>query len=518
MIQAGEPAEGVAARTRRPVDLAVAGMLAAAALALYVATLAPTVLPGDPGEFQFVPPLLGIAHPTGYPLYCLLGGAWSRLPLASPLAAPVADVAYRMNLFSAVAAALAAGLAYPTILAVLRQAVPDLGPTPRRLVGVLAAAVLAVTPTLWSQAVIAEVYGLNTLLVVGLLWALLAWGEEGRRTWLTLAALCFGLGLAHHSTMLLWAPAGLAYAWLSWPGRRAREAAGAAPGRGVAGWLLLAACSLGPLLLYAYVPLRAPHTPYLRQSLDAGRELVLYENTLDGLVDMVTGGPFGGAVDLSVNLGERLAMAFGLLWNEVGWAGLALALAGIVRLAVPGAAPGRRRLLALTGLAAAALLAFNLVYTIGDIYVLFIPFYVIVILWLAVGAGGLLALVERAPLAASGGGRFPWAAAAAIALLLLPLALARRGYPAIDQSANVGAQEDWEAILARPLPAGAVLLSDDRNDMMPLWYLQYVHGRRPDLLGLFPLITAEQPTLGSILDLALSTGRPVSMARCRPQP
>jgi len=148
------------------------------------------------------------------------------------------------------------------------------------------------------------------------------------------------------------------------------------------------------------------------------------------------------------------------------------------------------------------------VYTIGDIYVLFIPVYFVVTLWLAVGAGTL----------AVGAATWrPWAAAVVVAaLFLLPLAMARGGYAAADQSGNVAAHEAWEDILARPLPEGAVLVTDDRNDVMPMWYFQYVHGRRPDLLGLFPLITQEQPTLGSILDLALGTGRPAYLIKEMP--
>ena len=83
-----------------------------------------------------------------------------------------------------------------------------------------------------------------------------------------------------------------------------------------------------PLLLYLYIPLRAPHTPYLRQPLAEGRDLVLYENSAANLLDFVTGGPFGGSVDFSVNLGERLAMAWGFLRGEVGWVGVLLALVG----------------------------------------------------------------------------------------------------------------------------------------------------------------------------------------------
>jgi len=95
--------EGGGIQRHRLLDLLITTVLGGAALALYAATLAPTVLAGDGGEFQFVPYLLGVAHPTGYPLYTILGWLWSHL-------LPVGDVAYRMNLFSAFWAALAVAL------------------------------------------------------------------------------------------------------------------------------------------------------------------------------------------------------------------------------------------------------------------------------------------------------------------------------------------------------------------------------------------------------------------------
>ena len=55
------------------------------AAALYLRTLAPGVLGGDSGEFQFAAWLGGFAHPTGYPLYLLLGYLWTHLlPLPMP--------------------------------------------------------------------------------------------------------------------------------------------------------------------------------------------------------------------------------------------------------------------------------------------------------------------------------------------------------------------------------------------------------------------------------------------------
>jgi hypothetical protein len=488
---------------RASLDPLIAVLLGVASFALYAATLAPTVLVGDGGEFQFVPYLLGVAHPTGYPLYTILGWLWSHL-------LPVGDVAYRMNLFSAFWAALAVALLVPLTRSLLRQVLPELLPSIGRLIAIVASITFAVTPTLWSQAIIAEVYGLHTFFVVLIFYLLLQWGELRQPRYLLFSALAFGLSLTHHSTTVLLAPAILAYIVLvDW--------------RVFLDWRLLLRCLvllLAPLFLYLYIPLRAPHTPYLRLPLTEGRDLVLYENTLPNLLDFVMGGPFSGAVDFSVDLGERLTMTWNLLRNEVSWSGVILALVGMLGLAtgIPRVAAARedaangtprRRLavLALTGLTYLASVAFNLVYTIGDIFVMYIPSYLMVILWIAVAAGMVASLARRSRVARVG---------LVLLFLALPLGLVLSNASALDQSDNTAARTQWEALLAEPLPPNAILISNDRNEIMPMWYFQYVDGTRPDLLGLFPQVTPDYPTVGKVIDLALSTGRPVYLIKEMP--
>src|SRR3990172_11738601 len=77
------------------------------ALLVYIATLAPTVMWYDMGEFATAASTLGIAHNTGYPLLILLGKAFTFLP--------VGDAAYRVNLMSAVFSALAVALVFGII-------------------------------------------------------------------------------------------------------------------------------------------------------------------------------------------------------------------------------------------------------------------------------------------------------------------------------------------------------------------------------------------------------------------
>ena len=77
------------------------------------------LLPGvdfwDTGELQTVGPLLGTAHPTGFPTYVLLG--W----LASVVLQPLGEPAFRMNLLSAFCLAAAAGLTVDLVRALTRS-------------------------------------------------------------------------------------------------------------------------------------------------------------------------------------------------------------------------------------------------------------------------------------------------------------------------------------------------------------------------------------------------------------
>ena len=146
----------------RTGDGLVAAGLFAASLAVYIHTLAPSVaaLFDDSLEFPLVVHRLAIAHPTGYPLYTLLGR------LAVEALGAQQNPAWAVNLVSAAAAALTVALVYLATRELARRRLPPL----------LGAAVLACSPIFWSQAVIAEVYTLNTAFVAGLL----TWRSAGR--------------------------------------------------------------------------------------------------------------------------------------------------------------------------------------------------------------------------------------------------------------------------------------------------------------------------------------------------
>lgn len=150
-----------------------------AILAIYLITLLPDVLPGDSGEFQALIPAGGVLHPSGYPLYQLLGKIEIFL-------LPVGTIAWRVTLLSAIFATAAAGV---TML-LLKEC--SLTPA----FAIFGGGILALTPMLWRQAVIAEVYTLAVLLLV-LVWLAGCRFYHGKSGLLLLSFLS-GLALSHH--------------------------------------------------------------------------------------------------------------------------------------------------------------------------------------------------------------------------------------------------------------------------------------------------------------------------------
>ncbi|NIN65216.1 MAG: DUF2723 domain-containing protein [Anaerolineae bacterium] len=482
---------------RAKPDIVMAVALGGSALAVYVKTLAPTLLMADAAEFQFASYLLGIAHPTGYPLYLMLGWLWSHL-------FPLGDAAFRINLLSAVCAALAIGLLYALILEVLRSTLPAVRTSLLRATAAISTLTMAFSRTFWSQAVKAEVYALNSLFVVVILFLLLRWSRSdshSQRT-LYLTAFFYGLSLTHHRTMLLFLPAFALFVWLVHRPTLSN----------VQSLCTMLVLILFPQILYLYIPLRASATPYLHIELAPDRTLELYTNTLRGFQDFVMGQMFRGELGYQAPIAERLAMVARFLLNQFGAAGLFMGLLGVLRLGI-----GRWKVLVLLGLSYLALVAFNLFYFIGDIHVLFTPTYIISTIWIAVGVGWLLEvaghLAKRWPRAGS------VVCYGIVALFaLLPLSQVWNNYPRVDKSGDYEARQWAEGVLSQPLPEGAILISNDRNEITPLIYLQYVEGIRPDVLTMFPLLLPgdEYSNVVRVIDGVIDLERPIYLVKPMP--
>jgi tetratricopeptide (TPR) repeat protein len=263
-------------------------------MALYLATLAPSVLPGDGGELIAAGHTLSIAHPPGYPLYLIL----ARL-VAS--AVPWGSVAYGYNFFSAVAAALTAAL--------FHMLLREIGV--RRSVALGISLALATHQVLWLQAVGAEVYTLSALFTVSLLLAGSAAGRFGQRSYLLLAYLG-GLAISHHLTLVYALAGALFFPLFMWRvAPRPRT--------------ILACILLGLLGLstWLYIPIRAELGPPLTWGAT---------DTLEGSVSHVTAARYSWRLK-TFDFGSRLvdlAVFFRTIFSAYGAPLIVLAAAGLL--------------------------------------------------------------------------------------------------------------------------------------------------------------------------------------------
>jgi hypothetical protein len=371
-----------------------AGALAfAVPLVLYVASLHAGLDFWDTGELQTVPYILGIAHPSGFPAYVLIGWVWSH-------ALPFGDPAYRMNLLSAVAMAGAA----LALAGMLRE----LAVEPIFAAG--AAIVFAVTRVPWDHATHADVHPLALAAVAASWWAAVRWGRTGSIRALLGCAAAAGLALAVHSGTILVLPGIVLAAFARRPSLRD----------------VLGCCALGAaivIIAYAYLPVRSAivyaqrRDPTLALGLPPGRPFwdSDHPSTWTGFRAEVGGGEFGASHAL-----QRLVdpAVLGQLPAKYGRAAVGDLAGGVMLVGLIGFVAVVRRLpFAALGVAGGSLLPvlFVLAYPAeSDPERYFLPSYWAIGVFLGAGAdvlarGGL----SRAPraLVAVVGGLFVFVAA-----------------------------------------------------------------------------------------------------------
>jgi hypothetical protein len=512
----------IIARLRQPTCLTAAGVFSAALL-LYIITLAPSVVAlfDDSLEFQLVAYQLGIAHPTGYPLYTLLGKLFTLIP--------VGDIAYRVNLMSAVFGALTVALLYLLILQVPFRKKPDqteaistgaaqppspaaLGDAPmglgnpgvthfhnvshpkfrpypalswpRQVGAVIGALLLAVGLVFWQQATVAEVYTLNAFFVTALLFLAIyrspQAGSPGRVFGL---AFLTGLALTHHRTILLLLPALALYLLLSYGSRLLNPR------------LILLSLLFGllPLLLYFYLPLRG-HIG----SLDGS-----YENSWSGFWRQVSASGYGLFIFDNPFGQERDALFY---WDI---------LADQFYTTVPGfigfvylVRAGRLKIASLTAGAFLTYFVFNVFYNVADIEVFFIPVFLIWAIWSGLGAAFLLDTSARL--------KYPAWRMPVVALFLALFAwmifqLFQTNHPIVSQSYTWDIHDYGLDILQQPLaPETKPAIVGILGEMTLIRYYQQTENRRPDIETI--AADKEADRLAAVEKL-LSAGKSVYLTR-----
>ena len=448
------------------------------ALAVYLATLNPTLPPGDSGDLITAASTLGVAHPPGYPLFAMIGHLFTLLPFGSP--------AYRVNLMSAVLDATAVAIVAALVHRIAVETVPrkndDAAPAVlAAIAGLSGALFLAFATEFWSYSLVAEVFALNNTFAALLLLLAFTWYWNPDRRWVLRAFfLTSGLAFCNQQTIVLLAPglgtlliAGI----LRLRARRSEWQSSVVRELSIGVAFLLAG-----LLPYLYLPLAATGNPpaLWGDPRTLERFIAVVTRSDYGSFSLVSGGRHGEVFANLTALATNLSDSFGP-------AGLLLAALGLWWLA-------RRR--------PAAAIAVSLSFLVtGPLFLMyanpplggllsgvFARFYILpsVPLAVMVGCGAFHALVRirsGVTLRWALRDRMRLAAAALAGALFIAFAVgpAVARYPSVDQSSNY-MTINFTRDLLEPLDQDAILLAEGDTAVLATWYTQNVEDYRPDVV------------------------------------
>lgn len=459
---------------KRPLlDKFIAAALALVALAAYVATLAPTVLDGDAALFQYTPFRFGVTYPTGYPAYILLARMWVAL-------FPFGELAWRMNLLSAVSAAAALPFIYFAAKRLLQS----------RLGAVSAVLLFATLLTFWRWATEAKIYTLNILLFSIILWLATAPRPENRSGWRwwifekksLLTAAVLGLEIGVHSTTVLLIPGIIALFWVQssrrpWLDLRPESL------KRIVGVLVAFAI---PAALYLYIPIRAEML-----IAQMGREAAIrhgllsdfYRSGIGGWLHYFTAADFtGGVVTNWGTVPQQFVTVYlqrlmgtvdfgtaGVLW---GFAGMAVFLFSRNL---------RRNFLPLFLLYALPI-PFVLTYGRGEQTAFLLTSNLI----FSVFAGALVAkIMHHTSRITHQLWRYTFAGLILVAIGILPVKHAQFNINWLSEQWNTAHRDYWMDALGHPLENDAGVMAA-WGDLTTMWYLQQWENIHPEVAGLYP--------------------------------
>ncbi len=246
---------------------------------IYLITLAPSVVQIDSGELAAVQALPGIAHPTGYPLYTMLGYLFSLIPL------PFTKI-LQLNILAAIYCSAAVAVFTFTVkycfdnLSLFKKKTLTQKESSKKekkkekaekseksieipenlkiLAAVFAGLILAFSRTFWFQSTSVEVYSLHilliTLIILFLLKAYIKSYENDKITYWLIFSLFLALGFTNHLTTLMILP-GTAYLYFT------RYKFNSASIKRLVIMILFFIPIL--VLIYLYLPIRASQDPIL---------------------------------------------------------------------------------------------------------------------------------------------------------------------------------------------------------------------------------------------------------------
>jgi hypothetical protein len=426
-------------RTWLPIIIFIAGL--SLPLVVYSFTLAPDLSwahGSDGGDLIVAAQSLGVSHPPGYPAYTLFAHLFTLLPWGS--------VAFRVNLLSAIGAAVAAGIISLIVIMLSKH---------ERKWNVLLGALmagwsLAFMPLLWGQAVIAEVYTVHAACVA--LTILLAIRINNRPSNLAalILGLAWGVAFGFHVTSIFLLPI------IIWGFSRHNIRPKSV--------FLLGSLLIGfgiASLQWFYAALRAGHGAFTWGD----------PTTLDGWWWLTNASLYKGYV-FSFPLDGWFARIFyiaKLFLTGFGPIAVFLGLIGLINL-------GRSRLgLVLSmGITAIGSIVFAIGYNTTDSDRYTIP--ALIIFCIVIGFGSIRV---------AEGFRARWGQPALVVMWIVVFMLLAGNilfyWPRISLKTDHDAMAFGKMVMMAA-PADSIILTDDDRETFTLWYFRYVLKQRDDII------------------------------------
>jgi hypothetical protein len=427
---------------------------------VYLFTMCRTVSFIDAGELAAVASGLGIAHPTGYPLFSILAHCFLWIPI------PTEEI-LKLNIFNVVVVSLGVGVFYCVLIAASRymQAAVRKGSTKGKEEGIevqiaasVSALVFGFSTTVWSQSVAIEVYALHIVLILLTLLAFFeglridADGSGQIPSQMVAAAFLLGLSFANHMTTILVVLA-LLFLYLSNYGFN-RSA-------------FFRLAKLFPFFvlgvsLYLYLPLRARLHPSMNWGYAAEPERILWH---------VSGKQYRNWMFSSFDSAEKqLKYFFEHFHAEYNWVIIAVLLFGAWR-----CFKSSRELFWFLVVAFVSCLFYSVNYDIHDIDSYFLLAYIVSGIFVFFGVHALIDAVKRSTKKVT----LP---AMVVAFLVLPALQVYFNHSEVDESDNSLVADYTHNVLSGIEPNGVVLTYQWDYFVAPVQYFQLVRKERPDVV------------------------------------
>ena len=427
---------------------------------IYFETLSPTVSFIDSGELAVVSQTLGIAHPTGYPLYTLLGKIFTLLP--------VKDTIFRVNLMSLLWVVFTNLLLF-LIFGLLAE--EFLKSSARKIVyfvlkffiPLIATLIFAFTPVLWSQATTNEVYALHIFLMTLLLYLTLKWWKNpaGNERLFYLIIFLYGLSFGNHMSSVLLAIPLLMLFLIHYKTRLF------APPRIFAVLFLFI---LG-FSLYLYLPIRSAQNPLL----DWGNP-----ETWANFKKHISARQYQIWIfsETSQQISHRFASYLKLFYQQFSWYLIPFGFAGLIFML-------KKSLKLAVFLALYFILDifFGINYGITDIEPYFLPSFLIFAIWIGMGLVGILDFITKTAEKNNPTSVESIAVIFPLIFLIFPALNLTKNYNQQDRSQNYFAYDYCQNIL-KSVDKNGVILTDVWDFYSPWLYIRYIENSRPDVVFL----------------------------------